>query len=323
MIEFENVSFSYQGQEHNGLHEINLKISDGECVLFCGRSGCGKTTITRLVNGLIPQFYQGELQGRILVDGQKISNLPMYQIASKVGSVFQNPRTQFFNVDTDSEISFGIENEALPPKELAERVDQTTNDLNIQNLRNRNIFELSGGEKQKIAFASVYAMNPEIYLLDEPSSNLDMTSIQELAGHLRLIKAQGKTVLIAEHRLYYLMDIADRIVYLDNGRITNIFTPEELRRLPQDMRERMGLRAVDLQEVRCYPFSESYHPSQHRIIDIKDIIDLLLGNYQGMPQGYRIDIEESKKLIVFRNLVARDLTRHDSTENSCHTSFCF
>lgn len=201
MIEFENVSFSYQGQEHNGLHEINLKISDGECVLFCGRSGCGKTTITRLVNGLIPQFYQGELQGRILVDGQKISNLPMYQIASKVGSVFQNPRTQFFNVDTDSEISFGIENEALPPKELAEHVDQTTDDLNIQNLRNRNIFELSGGEKQKIAFASVYAMNPEIYLLDEPSSNLDMTSIQELAGHLRLIKAQGKTVLIAEHRL--------------------------------------------------------------------------------------------------------------------------
>lgn len=174
MIEFENVSFSYQGQEHNGLHEINLKISDGECVLFCGRSGCGKTTITRLVNGLIPQFYQGELQDRILVDGQKISNLPMYQIASKVGSVFQNPRTQFFNVDTDSEISFGIENEALPPKELAERVDQTTDDLNIQNLRNRNIFELSGGEKQKIAFASVYAMNPEIYLLDEPSSNLDI-----------------------------------------------------------------------------------------------------------------------------------------------------
>lgn len=260
MIEFENVSFSYQGQEHNGLHEINLKISDGECVLFCGRSGCGKTTITRLVNGLIPQFYQGELQGRILVDGQKISNLPMYQIVSKVGSVFQNPRTQFFNVDTDSEISFGIENEALPPKELAERVDQTTNDLNIQNLRNRNIFELSGGEKQKIAFASVYAMNPEIYLLDEPSSNLDMTSIQELAGHLRLIKEQGKTVLIAEHRLYYLMDIADRIVYLDdNGRITNIFTPEELRRLPQDMRERMGLRAVDLQEVlplTCQPASE-------------------------------------------------------------------
>ena len=135
MIEFENVSFSYTGQEHGGLHDINLKISDGECVLFCGRSGCGKTTITRLVNGLIPQFYQGELHGRVLVDGQEISNIPMYQIAAKVGSVFQNPRTQFFNVDTDSEIAFGIENEARPPKKLAERVEQTTEDLRIQKLR--------------------------------------------------------------------------------------------------------------------------------------------------------------------------------------------
>lgn len=249
MIEFINVSFSYQGQKHDGLHEINLKIADGECVLFCGRSGCGKTTMTRLVNGLIPQFYQGELQGRVLVDGQEISSLPMYRIASKVGSVFQNPRTQFFNVDTDSEIAFGIENEARPPKELAERVAQTANDLNIQKLRGRNIFELSGGEKQKIAFASVYAMNPEIYLLDEPSSNLDMASIQELTKHLRLIKSQGKTILIAEHRLYYLMDLADRIVYLENGEIIKVFTPEEFRRLPQGERTRMGLRAVDLQEI--------------------------------------------------------------------------
>ncbi len=192
MIEFENVSFSYTGQEHGGLHDINLKISDGEFVLFCGRSGCGKTTITRLVNGLIPQFYQGELHGRVLVDGQEISNIPMYQIAAKVGSVFQNPRTQFFNVDTDSEIAFGIENEARPPEKLAERVEQTTEDLHIQKLRNRNIFELSGGEKQKIAFASVYAMNPQIYLLDEPSSNLDMTSIQGTKGTFAADKKTGQ-----------------------------------------------------------------------------------------------------------------------------------
>ena len=103
---------------------------------------------------LIPQFYAGELTGSVLVDGQEISKLPMYQIAAKVGSVFQNPRTQFFNVDTDSEIAFGIENEARPPVELAERVEQATDDLHISPLRNRNIFELSGGEKQKIAFAS-------------------------------------------------------------------------------------------------------------------------------------------------------------------------
>ena len=249
MIEFENVSFSYEGQEHDSLHGISLKIADGECVLYCGRSGCGKTTVTRLVNGLIPQFYLGELQGRVLVNGQEISDLPMYQIAAKVGSVFQNPRTQFFNVDTDSEIAFGIENEARPVKELEERVEQTTKDLHIEKLRNRNIFELSGGEKQKIAFASVYAMNPEIYLLDEPSSNLDMASIQELKEHLRLIKSQGKTILIAEHRLYYLMELADHIVYLEDGEIARIFTPEEFLRLTESEREHMGLRAVDLTRV--------------------------------------------------------------------------
>ena len=132
---------------------------------------------------------------------------------------------------------------------MAERVEQTTEDLHIQKLRNRNIFELSGGEKQKIAFASVYAMNPQIYLLDEPSSNLDMTSIQELREHLRLIKKQGKTVLIAEHRLYYLTELADRIVYLEKGEIKGIYTSEEFRQLSEHEREQMGLRAVDLQAV--------------------------------------------------------------------------
>lgn len=249
MIEFKNVSFTYAGQEHDGLHEINLKIPDGECILFCGRSGCGKTTITRLVNGLIPQFYGGKLQGHVLIDNQEITDFAMYQIAAKVGSVFQNPRTQFFNVDTDSEIAFGIENSALPLQELVSRVEQTTEDLHIQKLRNKNIFELSGGEKQKIAFASVYAMNPQIYLLDEPSSNLDATSIQELKEHLRLTKEQGKTILIAEHRLYYLMELVDRIVYLEQGEIKGLYTPEEFQQISKQERERMGLRAANLQTV--------------------------------------------------------------------------
>lgn len=250
MIELKNVSFSYQGQEHGGLHNVTLNIKQGECVLLCGRSGCGKTTITRLINGLIPYFYPGELTGEVLMDGKAISDLPMYQVAAKVGSVFQNPRTQFFNVDTDSEIAFGIENESRPLAELTQRVAQTAKELHIEKLRGRNIFELSGGEKQKVAFASVYAMNPAVYLLDEPSSNLDMTSIYELQEHLRLIKAQGKTILIAEHRLYYLMDIADRIVYLEQGEISGIYTPAEFQKLSSQQRKDMGLRAIRLEDER-------------------------------------------------------------------------
>ena len=118
MIEFQNVSFSYPDSANGGLKHIDLTIPDGQCVLLCGRSGCGKTTLTRLINGLIPQFFVGELSGQILLDGENLAELPMYRIAEKVGSVFQNPRTQFFNVDTDSEIAFGMENEAVPQEQM-------------------------------------------------------------------------------------------------------------------------------------------------------------------------------------------------------------
>ncbi len=250
MIEFKNVSFSYPDSPDGCLKNIDLVIPDGQCVLLCGRSGCGKTTLTRLVNGLIPQFFAGEMSGEVLLDGENISALPMYRIAEKVGSVFQNPRTQFFNVDTNGEIAFGMENEAVPQEQLKRRVVETAAALHIENLLDRSIFALSGGEKQKIAFASVYAMEPEIYLLDEPSSNLDMTTIGELRKHLQLIKSQGKTVIIAEHRLFYLADVADRILYLENGRIAGDFTPEQFRNIPHEQRQAMGLRAIDLHEER-------------------------------------------------------------------------
>lgn len=220
MIELRNINFRYAGgTDAGGLVNIDLIIPDGQVILLCGQSGCGKTTLTRLVNGLIPNYYEGELSGEVLLDGKNISRLPLYETAKYVGSVFQNPRTQFFTVDSTSELAFGCENQGLPEEEIIQRVKSTAEQFDMDNLLGKNIFSLSGGEKQKIACASVSASNPPIIVLDEPSSNLDMSATKDLSRMIQIWKQQGKTVIIAEHRLYYLKELIDRVIYLKNGKI--------------------------------------------------------------------------------------------------------
>lgn len=250
MINLSNVSFSYGTEKQNNLKNVSLDIKEGECVLLCGASGCGKTTITRLINGLIPHFYHGKLQGNINVCGLDTIKADMATISDHVGSVFQNPRTQFFNTDTDSEIVFGLENRGVPKEELKETLEKITKELQLEHLQNRSIFELSGGEKQKIAFASVYATNPDIFVLDEPSSNLDRKAIFSLAELLKKVKAQGKTIVVAEHRIWYLMDIADRVVFMENGKIVSNLTIDEFRSLTNDKVRDMGLRCRSLSDIK-------------------------------------------------------------------------
>lgn len=249
MIEFQNINFRYSGgNDAGGLKEINLTIPDGEVLLLCGQSGCGKTTLTRLINGLIPNYYDGDLTGTVLLEGKNVSQLPLYETAKYVGSVFQNPRTQFFTVDSTSELAFGCENQGLPEAEIVKRIEDTVEQFGINSLIGKSIFSMSGGEKQKVACASVSVSDPPVIVLDEPSSSLDISATADLRRLIRLWKQQGKTVVIAEHRLYYLKGLIDRIIYLKDGCIEKEFYESEVGTFTAEQQMTLGLRPFELSQ---------------------------------------------------------------------------
>ena len=251
MIKIDHISFSYGEENENtgGVRDIDLNIEDGQFVVLCGESGCGKTTITRLINGLIHHYYEGQMAGEVWVNGEKVSEQPLYDTAAVVGSVFQNPRSQFFNVDTTSEITFGCENLGQPEKDIRERFAKTVRDFRLEKLMDRNIFHLSGGEKQKIACAGVSIMEPDVLVMDEPSSNLDAASILDLRKILAFWKLQGKTIIVSEHRLYYLRGLADRFIYLAEGQVSRDYSAAEFEQLTEQQRSNMGLRTFALERL--------------------------------------------------------------------------
>ena len=257
MIEIQNVNFRYSGgRDEAGLRNITLTVPDGEVLLVCGGSGCGKSTLTRLVNGLIPHFYDGELSGKVTVNGLDIAEAQLYDTAKLVGSVFQNPRSQFFNVDTTSELAFSCENMGMPETEVRSRVERAVNEMNLKPLLDRSIFELSGGEKQRIACGSVSTLSPEVMVLDEPTSNLDFPGIESLRNIIKLWKSQGRTVIIAEHRLHFLKGVADRVIFMDSGEIREQFSGGEFFSKPAEFFVERGLRIPELSGIFDREFPE-------------------------------------------------------------------
>ena len=215
-VALDKVTFQYAGKDGDAIRSVDLDIHEGEFVLLTGRSGCGKTTVARLINGLIPHFYAGELEGAARVGGTDTRDLGIGDIGRLVGSVFQDPRSQFFMTDTTSEVAFGCVNAGLPRAEVLERVEDAFRRMGIQHLRGKSVFGLSSGEMQMVAIASCYAMGPSVYVFDEPSANLDMEAVEALRKALSELKREGKTVIVLEHRLFYLSSLIDRMVVIED-----------------------------------------------------------------------------------------------------------
>ena len=250
IISFEHASFQYEGQSQESLKDVKLIIKSGEFLVITGQSGCGKTTLTRCINNLIPRFFEGRLSGEVIVLGRSIKESDAGEAGKEIASIFQDPRSQFFTTNSSSEVAFACENYGIPHKEIVKRVNSAFQSLNMENLKDRDIFALSSGERQKVAFLAATTLNPQIYVLDEPSANLDIHTILQVREILSALKAAGHTIIVSEHRLFYLYGLADRFLIMEDGQICEELTGEEMAELSAVQMHNRRLRPLNLDLIQ-------------------------------------------------------------------------
>ena len=254
MITFCDVSFCYGEEDAKGgtdacIDGMSFEIRAGECVVLCGRSGAGKSTVLRLIDGLAPAFYEGTLHGSVTVAGREPAAMTPEQRVRTFGVLFQDPRSQFFMNSVQDEIAFSAENIGLAPRAVQEKVREAAALLNIKALLCRTVDALSAGQKQRVAIAAALILSPDILILDEPVSNLDAEGSRILIGLLAEIKRRGTTVIISEHRLHAFLEIADSFLHIEHGRVAHRWTAAEFARLPEDELRRFGFRYPGMAEL--------------------------------------------------------------------------
>ena len=221
MIELKNVSFKYELQEEKTIKNLDLYVKQGEFVGIIGKNGSGKTTLCNIIRGIIPDFVQGTITGSIYIDNKDINDIERGEMAELVGFVFQNPFSQISGIKKTvfEEIAYGLENLGVPREEIRQRVTEVIKLLKIEDLQDKNPNELSGGQSQRVAIASIIVMNPKVLIFDEPTSQLDPLGTEEIFDILKLLKSQNKTIILVEHKIDLIAEYADRVVVMDDGEI--------------------------------------------------------------------------------------------------------
>ncbi len=251
-----NVSYKYPLDEREVLKNINIEIEKGDFLAIIGRNGAGKTTLCNILRGFIPNFYKGEITGEVMLEGRRLSDYTTEEISQKIGFVFQNPFTQISGVKETvfEEVAFGLENLGMEKEKIKERVKEVLKLLEIEKIKDKNPYELSGGQGQKVALASIIAMDPEILVIDEPTSQLDPKGTEDIFKIIELLAEKGKTVILVEHKIELIGEYAEKIVVLDEGEIILKGDTKEVLRNKLLMEKEIGMPQYT---VLAYKFSES------------------------------------------------------------------
>ena len=290
-FKLEDVSYKYPLEDREILKNINLDIKKGEFWAVIGKNGSGKTTLCNVLRRFIPDFYKGELKGKITLEGKELKDYSAKEIVQKVGFVFQNPFTQISGVKETvfEEIAFGLENLALDAEYIRKRVEETLKLLHIEELKDKNPYELSGGQGQKVALASIIAMDPEIMVIDEPTSQLDPKGTEEIFEIIDILKKEGKTIILVEHKLELIAEYAEKVMVLDEGEMILSGNTEDVLKNKILLEKEIGI--------------PQYAALAYRLMD------------QGKVQFEEIPITKEKAVEVFahKNFLAEDSKIEENT----------
>ena len=256
IVEARNLSFEYEGNKI-ALQQVDFYIRQGSLVFIAGNSGAGKSTLLNIINGLIPEVVDGDLRGTLRIADKE--DLKIDERSQIIGNVFQNPRSQFFTTNTTAELVFAMENFGISKEEMKKRLSDTVKKFHLESLMNRNIYRLSSGERQLLALASAMIMNPRVIIFDEPSANLDYGNAMKLRRELLKLKEEGRTIIVADHRCFYLKGLISSVLFLENNTVKHYVTEDEY------FKSIDGKRAMHL-------FKEKYPPREIAKSSTKDVI---------------------------------------------------